>query len=107
MALELNPYLTSEASGSKGGGLFTESPAAVDNIIFQTRGETLTPFEDRLADQLMAAFSTGAVELADVVVAMNTEGGVDNLGRPWTAEVLSGVLKDLGGQVFGVSEVRA
>lgn len=106
MALELNPYLTSEGSGSKGGGLFTENPAAIDNIVFQTRGETLTPFEDALADQLMAAFSTGAVELADVVAAMNAAGGVDNLGRPWTAEILSAVLKDLGGQVFGVSAVR-
>lgn len=107
MALELNPYLTSEASGTKGGGLFTENPAAVDNIIFQTRGETLTPFENRFADQLMAAFSSGAAELAEVVAALNADGGVDSLGRPWTADVLSAVLRDLGGQVFGVSEDRA
>lgn len=107
MALELNPFLTPAAAGSKGGGLFTEAPSAVENIIFQTRGASLTAFEDRLADQLMSAFSQGAVELAEVVETMNREGGLDDQGRAWTADSLEAVLKTLGGQLFGVTEVQA
>ena len=107
MVLDFNPYLTASASGTKGGGLFTEVPAAVDNIVFQTRGEPLTPFEDRLADALMVAFGAGIVELADVVSALNAFGSLDDQGRPWTADGLERALKVLGERVFAPSEDAA
>lgn len=107
MSLELNPFLTSAGSGRKGGGLFTEAPHEVDNIVFQTRGAPLTDFEDRLAESLMAAFSQGASELSEVVQAMNAGGGVDDQGQAWTEDRLEAVLESLGTQVFAYREEQA
>ncbi len=86
---QLNPFLSPGDSSGKGGGRFIEDPAAVENIVFQTRGEPLTPFEDALADGLMAAYGGGAETLDQLVSALNAQGCTDRAGRMWTAATLT------------------
>lgn len=102
--LELNPYLVAP-SGSRGGGRFIEDPAAVENIVFQTRGEALTGFEEQLADALMAAYAAGATELDEVVRALAGQGCVDRAGAAWTEAALRAELAVLA-SLFVPAEAR-
>lgn len=86
---QLNPFLSPGDSSGKGGGRFIEDPATAENIVFQTRGEPLTPFEDALADGLMAAYGEGAETLDQLVSALNAQGCTDRAGRMWTAATLT------------------
>jgi|GEM_PF-2848007 len=67
-----------------GGGGYIENPAAVENIVFQTRGAALGTFEARLADDLMQVFGAGAENLDDVVQGLNAAGSRDVHGAAWT-----------------------
>lgn len=91
MAL-LNPFLSLTDSSGKGGGLFIEDPAAVENIVFQTRGAPLSPFEETLATALMKAYGDGAETLDQLVSALDAQGCTDRAGRPWTAITLTAEL---------------
>ncbi|QDK35699.1 recombinase-like helix-turn-helix domain-containing protein [Sphingomonas sp. IC081] len=100
-----NPFLHVAArSEAKGGPTTIEEPKAVENIVFQTRGGPLDPFEDRLADELMTVFDGGAVELEDVVAGLNAAGSRDRAGAPWTGQSFSGQMAASADGLFAASE---
>ena len=92
---ELNPFLSPVDAPTKGGGHFIEDPAHVENIVFQTRGAPLTPFEAHFAEALMTAYGEGAEELEDVSTALNVQRFADRMGAAWTAETLTAELAAL------------
>ena len=106
--LQHNPFLaTDRHRESKGDNRTIELPGKVENIVFQTRGGTLSAFEDGLADALMAVFNDGAEELSAVVAGLNALPCPDPSGRPWTDASLAACLHDLGNALFAPEAVHA
>ncbi|WP_068085265.1 recombinase-like helix-turn-helix domain-containing protein [Novosphingobium rosa] len=96
-----NPWLAPDRHrDNKGDTRTIESATGSPNIVFQTRGAPLSPFEDGLADALMAVFDDGAVELDEVVAGLNARGITDAEGQSWTPESLAACLKTLGDALF-------
>lgn len=83
--MQFNSFLLSDGTiQKKGGGRFVEDAAHVENIVVQTRGGPLDPFEDRLAGEIMDAFGQGHFALDQLVAALNDAGSVDAMGQAWT-----------------------
>ncbi|VWX54561.1 recombinase-like helix-turn-helix domain-containing protein [Novosphingobium sp. 9U] len=99
--MRYNEFLA-EGSDAKGGGRFIEDPRSVENYVFQTRGGPLASSEEALAQALTAAFQDGAIELAEVVAALNTGGSRDSAGAPWSEVTLDAELERLGGALFQI-----
>jgi len=96
-----NPWLAADRHRDTKGDTRTIEPATGNaNIVFQTRGGPLTPFEDDLADALMAVFDEGAVELAEVVAGLNARAVAAPDGQPWTGQSLAACLHTLGNALF-------
>jgi hypothetical protein len=87
-----------------GGGGFSENPAAVENIVFQTRGAPLDAFEAKLAEDLMQVFGTGAEELEDVVRGLNATGSIDAQGAAWTDESFVAQMSVSAAALFATTE---
>lgn len=103
---ELNPFLTPDPEPGKGGTNYIEQPDALQNIVFQTRGQTLSAFEAGLADALMRAFEQGCTELDQLVTALDADKCVDGNGAPWSAETLAGQLAR-SAQLFSVGDIHS
>ena len=102
---KLNPFLVrSVVSDNKGGGLFIEDPAEVQNVVFQTRGVELSSFEEGLAASLMQAFAAGHVDLPALVAALNASGSTDRDGGSWTPQALEAQLALSAAQLFVVAD---
>lgn len=96
-----NPFLAADRhQDSKGDARTIELPGSVRNIVFQTRGGSLTPFEDRMADALMTVFEGGADQLGAVVAGLNALSCLDRAGQVWTEESLAACLRELGNALF-------
>lgn len=102
-----NPFLAADRhQDSKGGDRTIELPGSVRNIVLQTRGGPLTPFEDRLADALMAVFDGGAEDLGAVVAALNAHPCPDANGQAWTEASLAACLHELGNALFAPEAIK-
>jgi hypothetical protein len=98
-----NPHLAADRHrDTKGDSRTVEDPRAATNIIFQTRGAPLSPFEDRMADALMACFEAGAATLDELAAALNARGVPDADGQPFTPASLGACLHRLGNALFAV-----
>jgi hypothetical protein len=97
--MRYNSYL-SGTSDPKGGGRYIEEPALVENIVFQTRGGPLDPFEDALALAMTAAFDSGAFEFAELVADLNAADSCDRDGAAWTEASLDAELDRLSEALF-------
>jgi hypothetical protein len=96
-----NPWLAPDRHrDTKGDQRSIEPAAGGANIVFQTRGAALSPFEDRLADALMAVFDDGATELEQVATGLNAREAYDADHQPWTADSLAACLHTLGDALF-------
>lgn len=82
-----NVFLSAPPS-RKGGGLFLEDPAMVENIALQTAAREPDALEVRLAEEMVRAFEEGASELEQLVEALNARGSRDARGHAWTATSL-------------------
>jgi hypothetical protein len=99
----LNPFLAAPCESNRGGGSLIEEPSSVTNIVFQTRGAELDPFEASLADALMQAFAEDHVELGAVTTALNQAGQTDSDGAAWTEASLEKQLAASAGRLFAIS----
>lgn len=98
---DFNSYLSAEwRAQDKGGPQTIEDPVHAENFIFQTRGGALDPFEDRLADELMAVFNLGAEEIGDVVAGLNAAGSLDAKGNPWSEQSFQDQMAASAAQLF-------
>lgn len=85
--LSYNPQLTPwappalEPTAGKGG---IERPGAVPNLVWQTRAQAPTAYENALGDALEAAFDGGAETPADVVASLNVQALRAPDGEAWT-----------------------
>jgi hypothetical protein len=91
----LKPWLEPRPSQDAGKGEI-ERPAEIQNIVWQTRSAPPTEYENRLGDALETVFESGAVELPDVIAALNGLGVRAPDGKPWTPESFQVEMKRLG-----------
>jgi len=94
-----NPFLIGSAQ-IRGGGIYLENPASVENIAGQTLARPLDPFESQLADALMDVFCEEIWELEAIVAALTARGCRDSAGSVWTADSLRRQLDDSAARVF-------
>ncbi|WP_367104196.1 recombinase-like helix-turn-helix domain-containing protein [uncultured Psychrobacter sp.] len=65
-------------------------------IVWQTRDHEPTDYELSLAKNLIAAFSSGAETLEEVVDALNNQGMLLGNGKPFTPESFEREMERLG-----------
>lgn len=104
MAHKYNPFLGNILRDqTKGGGPMVENPQSVENIIIQTAAGPLDSFEDRLADDLMNVFGSGAEEIGDVVAALTALGSTDRAGEAWTERSFRDQMASSAAALFAAS----
>lgn len=98
----MRPYnvFLSAGPGRKGGGLFLEDPATVQNIALQTAAREPDALEVRLAEDMMRVFEQGASELEEVVEALNARASRDPQGHAWTTASLREQLAQSASRLF-------
>lgn len=62
----------------------------------QTRTHEPTDWQFQLADAIESAFAKGAHELDDLVSALNSSRVRPLSGSPWTVEVFTDLMRELG-----------
>ncbi|AJW94342.1 MULTISPECIES: recombinase-like helix-turn-helix domain-containing protein [Burkholderia] len=82
---DLQPWRAPEPNQVAGKGRI-EIPGQVPNLVWQTRKAEPTPYENDLGDALERVFESGAVELDEVVAALNRVGSRAPDGSAWTLE---------------------
>jgi len=79
----LKPWVRPHPNRIAGKGVI-ERPGQTENIVWQTRANAPTEYENQLGDALERVFESGAVEVRDVVAKLNELGVRSADGRPWT-----------------------
>ena len=98
--MDHNPHLTPwrrprpDESAGKGR---IEDPAAIENLVWQTRPAPPSDYETALADALITCFEAGVTELPDLVDRLNAEGVLGPDGTAWTPERFEREVARLGG----------
>lgn len=69
----LKPWSPAPIESAAGKGSI-ERPGAACNLVWQTRSQAPTPYEDALGDALEVAFDGGAATPAEVVASLNAQG---------------------------------
>ena len=94
-----NPYLVPwerSAPNNVAGKGHIEQPGKVANIVWQTRADAPTAYENALGDALENAFEGGAQAPADIVRAFNAAGFLCGDGQPWTEDRFLAEMRRLG-----------
>lgn len=73
-----------------------EQPGKVANIVWQTRADAASAYENALGDALEAAFEGGAQTPADIVRAFNATTFLCLDGQAWTEERFLAEMRRLG-----------
>ena len=73
-----------------------EHPAKIENMIWQNRAALPTHYEDGLANVLEEVFSSGAMELSDVVAKLNELEFPSPEHGEWTEEIFLREMRQLG-----------
>ena len=98
--MDHNPHLTpwrrSQPDQAAGKGR-VEQPGTTENLVWQTRAAPPTPYEDALADALVACFEDGVVDLPSLVDQLNERGVRGPDGQAWTADRFEREMARLGG----------
>lgn len=87
------PLPSAEHTAGKGD---IERPGAARNLIWQSRSQAPTDFENALGDALETAFDAGAETPTDVVASLNAQGLHTPDGRPWTEDAFLQAMRGLG-----------
>lgn len=98
MSLDHNPYrkpwVQPHPNRVAGKGTI-DRPGQVENIVWQTRTNAPTEFENQLGDALEKVFEAGATELEDVVRKLNDIGCRTVDGKAWTTQSFTDEMKRL------------
>lgn len=99
LEVDFNPHLTpweKPSPNNVAGKGAIEEPGRAPNLIWQNRAAPPSAYEDALADALEKVFDGGAVELEDVVRALNETGMRMPDGRSWTPSLFETEMARLG-----------
>lgn len=97
--MDYNPHLKhwiqlkpNNVAGSDG----IEQVDKIENIVWQTRSEPPTEYENQLGDALEQVFDSGAEELPEIVAKLNELGSRTPDRKLWTEENFQVEMKRLG-----------
>ncbi len=92
----LKPWIRPKPEDAAGKG-WIERPAAVANVVWQTRAAPPSEYENKLGDALVACFGAGIVELNALIARLNEMGVLAPDGTRWTAAAFEREMARLGG----------
>ncbi|KAF7961800.1 hypothetical protein AWV80_28980 [Cupriavidus sp. UYMU48A] len=98
-SLSYNPNLVPwerPAPNNVAGKGHIEQPGKVANIVWQTRADAPSAYENKLGDALEAAFEGGAQSPADIVRAFNATDFLCLDGQAWTEERFLAEMRRVG-----------
>lgn len=92
---KLEHWINSQPSSDAGLNNI-QIPGQPEHLIWQTRYKVPTAYEQDFVQNLLAAFSAGHVELANVVQALNTQNFRSESGDVWTEQRFTEEMQRLG-----------
>jgi hypothetical protein len=97
--MDYNPYLKPSIrpqSNNFAGANGIEEVDKIENIVWQTRSEPPTEYENQLGDAMENVFDSGAEELPEIVAKLNELGSRTPDRKLWTEENFQVEMKRLG-----------